>query len=244
MEMEKDDLIIGGVRLHSRFILGSGKTARYTEELIHSAVSDAGTEMISVSIQKLGTAEDPRQMIPAGIRLLPNTLGARDAAEAVEMARSSRKMGLGDFIKIEIMNDSKYLLPDNGETAAATRILAAEGFVVMPYIYPDLMTAKALFEAGAAAIMPLASPSGSSRGLQTRDFISVLIQEIPLPIIVDAGIGRPSQACEAMEMGCAAVMANTALATAENLPLMARAFRKAIEAGREAFLSRNRIEKI
>jgi len=143
----------------------------------------------------------------------------------------------GDFVKIEIMRDSKYLLPDNQETVKATEILAKEGFVVMPYMYPDLYTARDLANAGAACVMPLASPIGSNKGLATKEFIQILVDEIDLPIIVDAGIGRPSQACEAMEMGAAAIMANTALATAGDLPQMASAFKKAIEAGREAYLS-------
>ena len=135
------------------------------------------------------------------------------------------------------MRDSKYLLPDNQETIKATEILAKEGFVVMPYMYPDLNTARDLVNAGAASVMPLASPIGSNKGLATKEFIQILIDEIDLPIIVDAGIGRPSQACEAMEMGAAAIMANTALATAGNLPMMASAFKSAIEAGRKAYLA-------
>ena len=135
------------------------------------------------------------------------------------------------------MRDSKYLLPDNYETVKATEVLAGDGFIVLPYMYPDLNVARDLVNAGAAAVMPLGSPIGSNRGLATKDFIKILVDEIELPIIVDAGIGRPSQACEAMEMGVAAVMANTALATAGNLPLMAKAFRQSIEAGRNAYLS-------
>ena len=135
------------------------------------------------------------------------------------------------------MRDSKYLLPDNAETIKATEILAKENFIVLPYMYPDLNVARDLANAGAAAVMPLAAPIGSNRGLATKDFIQILIDEIDLPIIVDAGIGKPSQACEVMEMGAAAVMANTALATAGNLTLMASAFRQAIEAGRKAYLS-------
>ena len=135
------------------------------------------------------------------------------------------------------MRDSKYLLPDNTETIKATEILANDGFVVMPYMYPDLNVARDLANVGASCIMPLAAPIGSNKGLATRDFIKILIDEIDLPIIVDAGIGRPSQACEAMEMGCAAVMANTAIATAGNIPQMAEAFVKAIEAGRTAYLA-------
>ncbi|MGN1084934.1 MAG: thiazole synthase, partial [Lachnospiraceae bacterium] len=160
-----------------------------------------------------------------------------NAEEAVRIARLARELGCGDFVKIEIMRDSKYLLPDNAETVKATEVLAKEGFVVMPYMYPDLNAARDLVNAGAAAVMPLASPIGSNKGLATREFIQILIDEIDLPIIVDAGIGRPSQACEAMEMGAAAIMANTALATAGDLPMMAAAFRQAIEAGRKAYLS-------
>ena len=169
--------------------------------------------------------------------LLPNTSGARTADEAVRIARLARECGCGDFVKIEIMRDSKYLLPDNCETVRATEILAKEGFIVMPYMYPDLNTARDLVSAGAAAVMPLGAPIGSNKGLATREFIQILIDEIELPIIVDAGIGRPSQACEAMEMGAAAVMANTAIATAGDVPAMARAFGLAVRAGREAYLA-------
>ena len=158
-------------------------------------------------------------------------------AAAVRRARVAGELGCGDLVNIYIMHDSKYLLPDNYETVRATETLAKEGFIVLPYMYPDLNAARDLVNAGAAAVMPLASPIGSNKGLATRDFIQILIDEIDLPIIVDAGIGRPSQACEAMEMGAAAIMANTALATAGDLPMMASAFRKAIEAGRQAYLS-------
>ena len=168
---------------------------------------------------------------------MPNTSGARTAEEAVRIARLAREVGCGDFIKIECIRDSKYLLPDNYETAKATEILAKEGFVVMPYMYPDLNFARDLVNAGAAAIMPLGAPIGSNKGLCTKEFIQILIDEIDLPVIVDAGIGRPSQACEAMEMGAAAIMANTAIATAGDVPAMASAFKQAIEAGRTAYLS-------
>ena len=167
--------------------------------------------------------------------LLPNTSGARTAEEAVRIAHLARELGCGDFVKIEIMRDSKYLLPDNEATVRATEQLAKEGFIVLPYMYPDLNTARDLVDAGAAAVMPLAAPIGSNKGLVTKEFIQILIDEIDLPIIVDAGIGSPAQACEAMQMGAAAVMANTALATAGNLPLMAAAFRDAIIAGRKAY---------
>lgn len=235
--MNNDDkLILGGHEFDSRFILGSGK---YSLRLIEAAVQHAGAQIITLAVRRANTKEQESILdhIPQGVTLLPNTSGARTAQEAVRIARLARELGCGDFVKIEIMKDSKYLLPDNAETVKATETLAKEGFVVMPYMYPDLYTARDLVNAGAAAVMPLASPIGSNKGLATKDFIQILIDEIDLPIIVDAGIGRPSQACEAMEMGAAAVMANTALATAGDLPVMAKAFRQAIEAGRSAYLA-------
>lgn len=234
--MKEDKLVIGGHEFNSRFILGSGK---YSMKLIESAIRDAGAEMITLAVRRANSKEQENILdyIPKNITLLPNTSGARNADEAVRIARLARELGCGDFIKVEIMRDTKYLLPDNYETAKATEILAKEGFVVMPYMYPDLNSARDMLNAGAASIMPLASPIGSNKGLSTREFIQILIDEIDLPIIVDAGIGKPSQACEAMEMGAAAIMANTALATAGNMPLMASAFKQAIEAGRMAYLS-------
>lgn len=234
--MDNDKLVLGGHEFNSRFILGSGK---YSMNLIEAAVRDAGAEIITLAVRRANTKEQENilDFIPEGITLLPNTSGARNADEAIRIARIARELGCGDFVKIEIMRDSKYLLPDNQETVKATEILAKEGFVVLPYMYPDLNAARDLADAGAAAVMPLASPIGSNKGLATKDFIQILIDEIDLPVIVDAGIGRPSQACEAMEMGAAAIMANTALATAGNLPLMASAFRQAIEAGRKAYLA-------
>lgn len=231
-----DTLIIGGHEFSSRFILGSGK---YSLNLIEAAVKYAGAQIITLAVRRANTKEQENILdyIPKGVTLLPNTSGARNAEEAVRIARLARELGCGDFVKIEIMRDSKYLLPDNTETIRATEILANEGFIVMPYMYPDLNAARDLANAGAAAVMPLASPIGSNKGLATREFIQILIDEIDLPIIVDAGIGRPSQACEAMEMGAAAIMANTALATAGDLPMMAAAFRQSIEAGRLAYRS-------
>ena len=232
----KAKLVIGGHEFDSRFILGSGK---YNVELIQAAVEQAGAQIITLALRRANSAGEGNILdhIPQGVTLLPNTSGARDAQEAVRIARLARELGCGDFVKIEVIRDSKYLLPDNYETIKATEILAKEGFIVMPYMYPDLNAARALAEAGAAAIMPLAAPIGSNKGLSTKDFIQILVDEIDLPIIVDAGIGRPSQACEAMEMGVDAIMANTAIATAGNIPAMAMAFRKAIEAGRAAYLS-------
>lgn len=231
----EDKFVIGGREFSSRFILGSGK---YSLDLIRAAVEQAGAQMITLALRRAtAEMENILDYIPENVTLLPNTSGARNAEEAVRIARLARECGCGDFIKIEIMRDSKYLLPDNYETVKATRILADEGFLVMPYMYPDLNVARDLEAAGAVSVMPLGSPIGSNKGICTKDFIQILIDEISLPIIVDAGIGRPSQACEAMEMGAAAVMANTAIATAGNIPMMAKAFKKAVEAGREAYLA-------
>lgn len=236
MEKNNDKLIIGGHEFNSRFILGSGK---YSLSLINAAVENAGAEIITLAVRRANADGDANILnyIPENVTLLPNTSGARNADEAVRIARLARELGCGDFIKIEIMRDSKYLLPDNFETIKATEILAREGFIVMPYMYPDLNVARDLVSAGAAAIMPLASPIGTNKGLCTKDFIKILIDEIELPIIVDAGIGKPSQACEAMEMGAAAIMANTAIATAGDIPAMASAFKNAINAGRCAYLA-------
>ena len=232
----KDQLIIGGHAFTSRFILGSGK---YSLELVSAAVEKAGAEIITLALRRANTGgtDNILDYIPEGVTLLPNTSGARNAEEAVRIARLAREMGCGDFVKIEVIHDTRYLLPDNYETARATEILAREGFVVMPYMYPDLNAARDMQSAGAAAVMPLGAPIGSNKGICTRDFIQILIDEIDLPVIVDAGIGKPSQACEAMEMGAAAVMANTAIASAGDIPVMAEAFKKAIEAGRAAYLS-------
>ena len=227
-EITKDTWKLGEHEFSSRFILGSGK---YSLELINAAVKEAKAEIVTMALRRAneGGVANILDYIPKNVTLLPNTSGARNAEEAVRIARLSRQISGSDFVKIEVIHDSKYLLPDNYETAKAVEVLAKEGFVVMPYMYPDLNAAR--------DIMPLAAPIGSNRGVCTKDFIQILIDEIDLPIIVDAGIGKPSQACEVMEMGAAAVMANTAIATAGDIPAMAAAFREAIEAGRKAYLS-------
>lgn len=221
---------LGKHEFKSRFILGSGK---YSLNLIKAAVENAQADIITLALRRVndGGMANILDYIPEHITLLPNTSGARNADEAVRIARLSRELCHSDLVKIEIMRDSKYLLPDNQETIKATEILAKEGFTVLPYMYPDLNVARDLTNAGASAIMPLGAPIGTNKGLCTKEFIQILIDEIELPIIVDAGIGRPSQACEAMEMGAAAIMANTAIATAGDIPAMAEAFRLAIEAG-------------
>ncbi|MDP4154266.1 MAG: thiazole synthase [Bacillota bacterium] len=231
-----DLLSIGGHKFQSRFILGSGK---FSLELVKAVIEQGEAEIVTLALRRAnaGGEENILDYIPKNITLLPNTSGARNAEEAVRIARLSRELGCGDFVKLEVISDSKYLLPDNTETIKATEVLAKEGFIVMPYMYPDLYAARALADAGAAAIMPLGAPIGSNKGLSTKDFIQILVDEIDLPIIVDAGIGRPSQACEAMEMGVDAVMCNTAVATANDVGLMAKAFKHAIEAGRAAYLA-------
>ena len=232
MNTKDDKFILGGHEFTSRFILGSGK---FSLDLVKACIEKADAQIITLALRRAN--EGGLANILDDVTLLPNTSGARNAKEAVRIARLSRELGCGDFVKVEVVHDSKYLLPDNYETIKATEILAKEGFVVMPYMYPDLNAARALADAGAACIMPLGAPIGSNKGLCTKEFIQILIDEMELPIIVDAGIGRPSQACEAMEMGAAAVMANTAIATAGDVPAMAEAFKKAIEAGRSAYLS-------
>ena len=234
--MNNDKLIIGGKEFNSRFILGSGK---FSLEMTKTVIENAGVEMATLAVRRANTkdASNILDYMPKGITLLPNTSGARNAEEAVRVARLARELGCGDFVKVEVVRDTKYLLPDNYETIKATEILAKEGFIVMPYMYPDLNCARDMVNAGASAIMPLGAPIGTNRGLLTKDFIKILVEEIDLPIIVDAGIGKPSQACEAMEMGVSAVMANTAIATAGDVGMMAKSFKLAIESGRLAYLS-------
>ncbi|MCL1918331.1 MAG: thiazole synthase [Peptococcaceae bacterium] len=232
----KDRLVLGTKEFDSRFILGSGK---FSLKDTAAVIENAGVEMVTLALRRAneGGEENILEYMPEGITLLPNTSGARNAQEAVRIARLARSLGCGDFVKVEVIHDSKYLMPDNPQTVKATETLAGEGFAVMPYIYPDLITARELQQAGAAAVMPLGSPIGSNKGLLTKYFIEMLVEEIDLPVIVDAGIGCPSQACEAMEIGVAAVMANTAIATAGDVALMAKAFKLAVEAGRAAYLA-------
>jgi len=233
-----DVLKIGGKELASRLFLGTGKFA--SNKIIPEVVVASGAQVITVALRRVDAAfaeENILTYIPKDCILMPNTSGARNAEEAVRIARLARAAGCGDWVKIEVVSDNRYLLPDNYETIKATEILTAEGFIVLPYMSPDLIVAKRLVEAGATAVMPLGAPIGTNRGLKTRELIRILIEEIPLPIIVDAGIGRPSEAAEAMEMGAAAVLVNTAIATAGDPVAMGRAFGMAVEAGRTAYTS-------
>lgn len=233
-----DPLVIGDRELTSRLFLGTGKFA--SNRLIPDVVKASGAQVVTVALRRVDldyAEENIVNFIPPGCILMPNTSGARNAREAVRIARLGRAAGCGNWVKIEVIADNRYLLPDNYETIIATEELAADGFVVLPYVSPDLMTARKLEEVGAAAVMPLGAPIGSNRGLKTKELIRIIVEEISLPVIVDAGIGRPSQAAEAMEMGSAAVLVNTAIATAGDPVAMAVAFGKAVEAGRAAFLA-------
>jgi thiazole synthase len=231
-----DKLIIGGQEFDSRLIVGTGKYA--SDAIIPAIVSASGSRIITVALRRVdfeAAADNVMRHIPAGMRLLPNTSGARNADEAVRIARLARAAGCGNWVKVEVIPDNRHLLPDGHETVRATRILADEGFVVLPYINADPVVARQLESAGAAAVMPLGAPIGTNRGLTTREMLRIIISEASVPVVVDAGIGRPSQACEAMEMGAAACLVNTAIATAEDPVAMAGAFAAAIRAGRTAW---------
>jgi thiazole synthase len=238
-----DNLIIGGVELKSRLLIGTGKFSN--NAMVPKVIESCGTQVVTMAIRRVNLSskeENILEYIPKNCILLPNTSGARNAEEAVRIARLAKAMSCGNWIKIEVISDNKYLLPDNYETIKATEILAKEGFVVLPYMSPDLMSAKRLVDAGAAAVMPLGSPIGTNRGIRTKELIQILIDEISLPIIVDAGIGRPSEAAEAMEMGAAAVLVNTAIATSSNPMKMAEAFSLAVRSGRLAYNARLGLE--
>jgi thiazole synthase len=234
-----DNLTIGGKELQNRLFIGTGKFP--SKNMIPKVIKTSGAQVITMALRRVDLSskeENILDYIPKDCILLPNTSGARNAEEAVRIARLAKAMGCGNWIKIEVISDNKYLLPDNYETIKATETLAKEGFIVLPYMSPDLMAAKSLVNAGAAAVMPLGAPIGTNRGLQTKELIQIMIDEIDIPIIVDAGIGKPSHATEAMEMGASAVLVNTAIATAGDPIEMAKAFSLGVKAGRLAYLSK------
>src|SRR3954453_11685322 len=223
----------------SRLLVGTGKFG--SNELMRDALVASGTEIVTVALRRadLSGKHDAFANIldfidPKRFLLLPNTSGARNAAEAVRLARLAVAAGLPNWIKLEIHPDARYLLPDGVETLAAAETLVKEGFVVLPYINADPVLAKRLLDVGTATVMPLGSPIGSNGGLQTRDQLRIIIEQATVPVVIDAGIGAPSHAAEAMEMGADAVLVNTAIAIASDPVRMAQAFRKAVEAGREA----------
>jgi len=234
-----DNLFIGGVELKNRLFIGTGKFSNY--EIIPEVIEKSEVQVVTMALRRVDLEEKTDNIlkyIPQNCILLPNTSGARNADEAIRIARLAKAMGCGNWVKIEVISDQKYLLPDNYETIKATKILAKEGFIVLPYMTPDLIAAKALESSGAAAVMPLGSPIGTNKGIKTRDLIEIMIEEIKVPVIVDAGIGKPSHAAEAMEMGSAAVLVNTAIAVSENPVKMAEAFFMAVKAGRLAYTSK------
>lgn len=232
-----NELIIGGKKFTSRLFVGTGKFR--SNDAMAAAIKASGSQMVTVAMKRIDMDNREDEMLSHimadGIQLLPNTSGVRDADEAVLAAQLSREAFGTDFIKLEIHPDPRYLLPDPVETLKATERLAAMGFVVLPYIQADPVLCKRLEDAGAATVMPLAAPIGSNKGLVTRDLIRIIIEQSRVPVVVDAGLGAPSHAAEAMEMGADAVLVNTAIAVAGDPVRMARAFAAATVAGREAY---------
>ncbi|NHB67166.1 thiazole synthase [Perlabentimonas gracilis] len=230
-------LTIGNVTFKSRLFTGTGKFP--SNETMSLSIRESGSELVTLALKRIDTNNPNDDMLKhlriPGVHLLPNTSGVRNAKEAVFAAQLAREALETNFIKVEIHPDPRYLLPDGEETLKATYELAKQGFIVLPYIAADPVLCKKLEDAGTAAVMPLGSPIGSNRGILTRDFIKIIVEQSNVPVIVDAGIGAPSHAAEAMEMGVDAVLVNTAIAVAGNPIEMARAFRLAVEAGRMAF---------
>lgn len=235
--MKEDYLEIDGVKIDCRLFVGTGKFA--SNELMRGALLASGADVTTVALRRVDSnskTEHILDFIPQGCNVMINTSGARTADEAVRIARLARAAGAGNWIKIEVIADNRYLLPENMETLKAAETLVREGFVVFPYMSPDISIARRLTECGAAAVMPLGAPIGSNRGLQTKELVKIMIKEIKVPVIVDAGLGKPSDACECMELGCAAVLVNTAIAVSRNPVEYARAFSQAVKAGRLAYL--------
>lgn len=233
--MEK--LIIAGKEFESRLFLGTGKFSSNT--VMADAIAASGTQMVTMAMKRISLGDKDDDMLAhiakPGIQLLPNTSGTRNAEEAVFAAKMAREAFGTNWLKLEIHPDPRYLLPDPIETLRATEALVKDGFTVLPYCQADPVLCKRLAEAGAATVMPLAAPIGTNMGLCTRDFLSIIIEEATVPVVIDAGIGSPSDAAAAMEMGASAVLVNTAISVAGEPVAMAKAFRKAVEAGREAY---------
>jgi thiazole synthase len=238
--MPNDPLIIAGRRFRSRLMVGTGKFP--SAQALKAALDAAGAEIVTVALRRVDLSQPQSDsslpvLDPARHLILPNTSGARTAEEAVRLARLARAMGLPPWVKLELTPEPRYLLPDPLETLKAAELLIKEGFVVLPYIQADPILAKRLEELGTATVMPLGAPIGSNRGVRTRDMIRIIIEQAKVPVVVDAGLGAPSHAAEAMELGADAVLVNTALADAQDHAAMARAFALAVEAGRLAYLA-------
>lgn len=233
-----DELTIGGRAFGSRLILGTGKYDTF--ERMRDAVAAAACELVTVAVRRLdfdAPAEDITSYLPDDVLLLPNTAGAETAEEAVRMARLARAGGLPDWVKLEVIPDPRYLMPDPLETLRAAELLLSDGFTVLPYMHADPVLARRLEELGCHAVMPLASPIGSGRGLKLRDAIRMIVEQAGVPVVVDAGLGAPSHAAESMELGADAVLVNTAIATAADPVAMAHGFRLGVEAGRLGYLA-------
>ena len=234
----QDTLIIAGREFGSRLLLGTGKYDTF--ETMRDAVAASGTEIVTVAVRRIdfdAPGEDITSFLPEEVLLLPNTSGCETADEAVRSAKLARAGGLPDWVKLEVIPDPRYLLPDPVETLRAAATLVQEGFTVLPYVLPDPVLAKKLEEVGCATVMPLAAPIGSGRGLKLRDAIRIIVEQAEVPVVVDAGLGAPSHAAEAMELGADAVLINTAIAVSNDPNRMAIAFKLAVEAGRAAFES-------
>lgn len=235
-----DPLVIGGRAFGSRLMTGTGKYTDYG--VMRDALAASGAEIVTVSIRRVELGAPGHVGILDAIdlsryHLLPNTAGCRTAEEAIRVAKLARVMTESTWVKLEVIPDARYLLPDPVETLRAAEILVQEGFTVLPYISPDPVLARRLADAGCATVMPLASPIGSGRGVQMRAAIEIIVEEAHVPVVVDAGLGVPSDASSVMELGASAVLVNTALAESGDPVLMAGAFRKAVEAGRSAHLA-------
>lgn len=232
-----DELVIAGRKFHSRLLVGTGKFA--SSEIMAEAVEASGTEIVTVALRRVDIENENDDMLAALDRdrylLLPNTSGARNAGEAVRLAKLARAATGINWVKLEVTPDPYYLLPDGVETLKAAESLVKDGFVVLPYINADAVLSKKLEDVGTATVMPLASPIGSNRGLKTRATLEIIIEQANVPVVVDAGLGLPSHAADAMEMGADAVLVNTAIATAAEPAGMAEAFKLAVQAGRTAY---------
>jgi len=237
---QADPLVVAGVELRSRLFLGTGKYT--TDEAMLNALDASGCELVTVALRRLDL-DDPKKKTILDVidwrryRILPNTAGCKTAEEAIRIARLARSMGLSDWVKLEVIPDPRYLFPDPEETLKAARVLVAEGFKVLPYINADPVLARKLEEVGTVTVMPLGSPIGSGQGVQTLEQIRIIVEEARVPVVVDAGIGVPSDAAQAMELGADAVLVNTAIAQARDPALMAEAIREGVDAGRKAYLA-------
>jgi thiazole synthase len=233
-------LLLGDKTFRSRLFLGTGKFGSNVQ--MEEAILASGSELVTVALKRVDLETDTDSLLShldhSHISLLPNTSGARNAKEAVFAAQLAREAMETNWLKLEIHPDPKYLLPDPIETLKATEELAKLGFIILPYIHADPVLCKRLEDAGTSAVMPLGAPIGSNKGLRTIDFLEIIIEQSGVPVIVDAGIGAPSHAAMAMEMGADAVLVNTAIAVAGNPTLMAQAFKEAVIAGRKAFEAR------